>query len=559
MMRNLLFVLLLCFTSQVVAIVDMKNANYSDYWVDLMVPGNNFFLRVSRTYSSRSLFSGIFGFGWCSNLETQIEITLEGNLLLSECGTSPVAFYPAKYNTKLINDSVDKIITLMKKKYPEKDKKHYDNLRDQLRSDHMLRTQVAGEVGFKITPVKNTVYLANGKEIDRITFDGVNYVHVLADGTAQSFDAQGQMVQLTDKNKNYIKATYANGLPLQMIDNNGHKLSFQYYPDKKIKKIVGVNGMNATYKFRGENLISVTNAWKNTYVYAYDNNHNVTRINYPDGSYKSIAYIEMKDWVKSFRDRDGCTENYDFVLSADNPKDHYTSTSLKKCGAKTIHKSRYEFWYQMRPDQEKYLSRVLTEKNSQIVDISYHQDFGKPISVRRNADLTTLMYLDNGLVKQKTVSFFTPIDEKSQKYSIGFSYNNDHLIEETLSDYFAKDGKLTRRKKTQFKYDTAGRLVSAKCSDGQFVDIRYNANGLIAGINDQAKKEVLIEYDEKTLKPISLTRPQVGTIKLLYTQTGTIKKVQNKGGSSVNTQIYAAFNNFIDIVGPISTELSLNL
>lgn len=558
-MKKWILALLLCFSSTSFAIVDMKNANFSDYWVDLMVPGNNFFLRVSRTYSSRSLFSGIFGFGWCSNLETQIEITLEGNLMLSDCGSSPVAYYPAKYNTQLINDSVEKILGLVKKKYSDKDKKYFDTLREQLRSDHLLRTQVAGEVGYKIAPVKNTVYLANGKEIDRITYDGTHYVHTLPDGTSQHFDASGKLYQLSDKNKNFIRATYAGGLPSQIVDNNGNKLTFQYTPEKKIKKIIGVNGLAATYKFRGENLVGVTNAWKNSYTYSYDNNHNLTKIAFPDGSYKTISYIEMKDWVREFRDRDGCVETYDFVLSTDSPRDHYSSNAVKKCAGKVQYKSRYEFWYQARPDQEKYLSRVLSEKNSQILDISYHQDFGKPISVRNNADITTLQYLDNGLVKQKTVSAFNPVDENNQRYSIDFDYNSEHLIDLTDTGYFAKAGKLTKRKKTSYKYDSMGRLISAKCTDGQFVEIRYNANGLIAGLNDHQKKEVLIEYDEKTQKPVSLTRPSVGTIKLLYANNGTIKKVQNKGGSTVNTQIYSAFNNFVDIVGPISTELSLNL
>lgn len=558
-MKKWILALILSYSSSSLAVVDMKNANYSDYWVDLMVPGNNLFLRISRTYSSRSLFSGMFGFGWCSNLETQIEITLEGNLLLSDCGSSPIAYYPAKYNTQLINDSVDKIISLITKKYPDKGKKYFDTLRDQLRSDHMLRTQIAGEVGYKISPTKNTVYLANGKEIDRITFDGTNYVHALPDGTFQHFDNQGKLFQLSDKNKNFVRATYINGVPSQITDNNGNKLTFQYTPEKKIKKIIGMNGLLATYKFRGENLIGVTNAWKNTYAYSYDNSHNLTKIVFPDGTYKAISYVEMKDWVREFRDRDGCIETYDFVLSSDNPRDHYSSNAVKKCGAKVQFKSHYEFWYQARTDQEKYLSRVLSEKNSQILDISYHQDFGKPISVRNNADITTLQYLETGLVKQKTVSAFNPVDERSQRYSIDFDYNNDHLIDATDTGFFAKNGSLTKRKKTQYKYDSAGRLVSAKCTDGQFVEIRYNTNGLIAGINDHAKKEVLIEYDEKTLKPVSLTRPSIGTIKLSYSPTGVIKKVQNKGGSTVNSQIYAAFNNFVDIVGPISTELSLSL
>lgn len=557
-MKKWFIALLLCYSSTSFALVDMKNANFSDYWVDMMAPGNNAFMRVSRTYSSRSLFSGIFGFGWCSNLETQVEITLEGNLILTDCGSSPVAYYPAKYNTQLINESVEKIVGLVSKKYPEKGKKALDTLREQLRSDHLLRTQVAGEVGYKITPVKNTTYLANGKEIDKIFFDGTHFIHSLPEGATQHFDDQGRLFQLSDKSKNFVRIIYQGSLPSQITDSTGSKFTFQYTPEKKIKKILGMNGSVATYKFRGEDLVGVTNAWKNSYTYGYDNNHNITRITFPDGTFKSVAYVEVKDWVREFRDRDGCTETYDFVLSSDNPRDHYSSNSVKKCGQKVQYKSRYEFWYQARPDREKYLSRVLSERNNEVLDISYHMDFGKPISVRNNADLTTLQYLDNGLVKQKAVQAFNPVDDKNQKYSIDFAYNNDNYIDVTNTAYF-KGVQVTKRKKTSYKYDGSGRLISARCDDGQFVEIRYNALGMIAGLNDHQKKEVLIEYDEKTLKPVSLSRPSVGSIKLMYSNTGTIKKVQNKGGSTVNSQIYAAFNNFVDIVGPISTELRLSL
>lgn len=558
-MRLFLFTFLLCFSLLSPASVDMKNASFSDYWVDLMVPGNNFFLRIARTYNSRSLFSGIFGFGWCSNLETQIEITLEGNLLLSDCGSSPLAYYPASYNTKLINESVHKIIELVAKKQPAKGKKYLDNLREQLRSNHLLRTQLAGEVGYKIPATKSSIYLANGKEIDRITFDGTHYIHAFPDGTLQHFDSRGKLVQLSDKNKGFIKIAYANNLPHQMSDNAGNKLTFQYTPEKKIKKILGVNGLVAAYKFSGENLVGVTNAWKNSYTYAYDNSHNLTKITFPDGTFKSISYIEMKDWVKDFKDRDGCVEAYDFVLSTDNPRNHYSSTAEKKCNGKLQFKSRYEFWYQLRPDKEKYLSRVLSDKNSQLLDVSYHQDFGKPISIRNNSDITTLQYLENGLIKQKTLSLFNALDDKDQRHNIGFQYSPDHYIDETLSEHFTKSGILTRKRKTLYKYDLTGRLVSARASDGQYVEIRYNTNGLIVGINDHAKKEILIDYDEKTQKPVSITRPSVGSIKLSYSPTGAIKKVSNKGGSTVNTQIYAAFNNFIDLLGPVSSELRLNL
>jgi YD repeat-containing protein len=559
-LRPIFAAIILFTTVQATALVDMKNANFSDYWVDLVIPGNGFDLKITRNYSSRSLFSGIFGFGWCSNLETSLTITMEGNLVMNECaGGLSVSFYPANYNTKIINDSVNRVIALLKKKQPDKTKKFFLDLADQLRSDHKLRTELAGEVGVKIIGVKDTVYLANGKEIDRITFDGTYYVRNLPDGTAQKFDSKGHLVFIYDRAKNYMKIHYTNDIPAQVIDNAGRKLSFIYGPEKKIKQIVGSNGLMVNYKFSGENLTNVTNAWKNSYIYNYDSNHNLTRIQFPDGTAKKISYVESKDWVKEFVDRDGCVESFDFILSADNPKDHYSSTSAKVCKGKTVSKSRFEFWYQMRPDREKYLNRVYTERNNDLLDIFYHQDFGKPISVRRNGDVTTLQYTPTGLVKTKTVAWNTPQPDDNQRYTLAFTYDTNNHIVETNADYFNKAGKLIKKRKTNFQYDSQGRLASARSSEGQFVKITYNLLGLIAGITDQAKKDILIEYDKVTQKPSTITRPSVGSIQLSYGAAGEIKKVRNKGGPSVNTQVYATFNNFLDMVGPASSELNLNL
>lgn len=557
-MREIYFLLFFVFSSSSLAVVDMKNANFSDYWVDLMLPENNYLLRISRTYSSRSLFSGIFGFGWCSPIETKIELSLEGNLTLSECGTGASLFYPANSNTAAINAAVEKIISELKKNEPNKEKTFFDSLRAQLRTDHKLRTRYAGEVGYKFVPQKNLVYLLNGKEQDKIIYDGTSFVRQTTEGFIQKFDGAGKLAFLYDKQKSFLKFSYTLGLLTLITDNLGHKFSLSYTPERKVKQIT-TNGMIVSYKFSGENLVQVTNAWQNTYNYAYDSNHNITKIDYPDGTFRTLSYVESKDWVRDFKDRDGCLETYEFTMSQENPKDHYWSTAVKSCKGKTLYKHRYEFWYQARADKEKYLSRVVSEKNNQVLDISYHQDFGKPISVRKNADVTAYQYLPNGYLKQKTVSLFIPQTDETNKYSLLFDYDKDWRIEATTTEYFNKSGKSLKKKKTFFKYDTENRLTLAKSSDGQFVELKYNSFGLISAISDQTKKEVLIEYDSKTQKPLSISRPDVGSLQLTYATTGELKKINNKGGSSTTTQIYSAFNNFIDMVGPVSTELSLNL
>ena len=90
MMRSLSAVMIaatLLSSSISFAVVDMKNANYSESWIDVTVPGSGMDFKIQRHYNSRSIFSGMFGYGWCSDYETTLERTPEGGLKLQECGS----------------------------------------------------------------------------------------------------------------------------------------------------------------------------------------------------------------------------------------------------------------------------------------------------------------------------------------------------------------------------------------------------------------------------------------------------------------------------------------
>ena len=76
----------LVFSSLSYALVDMNNAGYSNTFLDLDVPGTGYQLRVMRAYKSRTIFNGMFGFGWCSEFETRLSITGLGLPKINECG-----------------------------------------------------------------------------------------------------------------------------------------------------------------------------------------------------------------------------------------------------------------------------------------------------------------------------------------------------------------------------------------------------------------------------------------------------------------------------------------
>ncbi|MEQ1663892.1 MAG: DUF6531 domain-containing protein, partial [Bdellovibrionales bacterium] len=82
----ILFALVCTIPQLALALVDMRNANYSDTWTDLQVRGPGYNLALKRSYNSRTLYNGMFGFGWCTDFETKLEVTPENNLRITQCG-----------------------------------------------------------------------------------------------------------------------------------------------------------------------------------------------------------------------------------------------------------------------------------------------------------------------------------------------------------------------------------------------------------------------------------------------------------------------------------------
>ena len=536
------------------AIVDMKNANYTDTWVDITLSGTGYALRVTRTYNSRSVFNGMFGFGWCSDFETVIEKLPEGRLKLTECGAGQEVIYsPGKFDQASLQTTTDAIIAHYKKKNPQATAGTIDTLRRQLLTSDSLRAEWAKDANLTVPEAqKGTVYTADNLGVEQITFDGAAYTRLLSDGTSQKFDGTGHLTAFYDKNGNYLKLSYNGSMLKDIIDNTGKKLAFSFYPNRRVKEIVAPGNIRSEYKYKGEDLIEVKNMWKNLYTYQYSDTHNLTRINFPDKTFKALTYNEKKDWVTSFTDRanngTACNESYQYEVDKETPRDHFWSIATKKCGTEIVNESRFEFWHKTHANGKKYLARALTKSLSDSLDVTYHPDFGRPLSIKRNGVTTTFEYYQSGLIKEKTTATARMI----------FEYKNQfNKVSKVKTDFFDDKAKVVKVRETVFNYDGKSNLVTAQNTDGQSVRLTYDDRGRIASIADQAKKEVMIKYDEKTGKPAQITRPKVGTINVSYKANGEINKVESTDGPTVAVQIASTFNNLLDIIAPATSELNL--
>lgn len=499
--RLLLVLFVLVFSQLGSAIVDMKNANFSNSWVDLELPGTGFDLKVSRTYNSRSLFSGMFGFGWCSEFETNLEIKNEGYITLTECGAGQELNFLPQVPVKNISQIKE-----------------------------------------------NTKFFINGKEAENIVFSKGAYVRNFTDGSSQRFNLKGKLTHLYDKNGNFLKFEQGNdGTIKEIEDNNGRKLSFKYYPNKKVKQIIGPSGTSVEYKFSNQDDLSwVKNAWTNIYLYEYDELHNLTKVIWPDKTFIAIKYDTKKDWVIGFEDRDKCSEVYKYEFSDKDPQNHYWATVKKTCGKEVVNESRHEFWYKSKAGGDSFLQRVASNVNGSVTDITYHETFGKPILLIRNSEKSTFEYYPNGLVKSKT----------APNVKLLYAYNpQNNKVSSVITQFLNEKGKVTSTKKAEFKYDNKANLIYAENSDGQKITMSYDMKGRIATITDQAKKVVKIDYEDRFGKPHIVTRQGLGTIKVTYKKNGDIDKVDSKEGPTVAMQVASAFNNLLDVISPATAEI----
>ncbi len=572
------------FVSQAaLGLVDMKNANFSTTFTDIQVPGSGYDLRIQRTYNSRTIFSGIFGYGWCSDFETKLQVTAEGNLMVTECGGGLEINYTAQdFDPKAVGNTINTILAEVKKRNPSMSEQALNKLREEMQTNQFLREEFARQLNLTGQASPGTRYSASGRESENIVLREGVYVRTLDDGSFERFNQNGQLIQLNDRAGNYLKVDWNNNQITRITDNNGRQLVFHYDPKtRRVARITGPGELRATYKFDSENLTEVTNAWNETFKYRYDDLHNIVRIDYPDKTYQELRYNRDRDWVVGFRDRRGCVETYNYESNPRDPNNHFWSTVQKKCGDEVVNNSRYEFWHRPRTDGPgQYLHRVRSDNNGVITDIVYHPVFGLPLSIVRNSERTTYTYRNNGQVATKEEPF----------RHTTFAYKNRcNKVSDVLVRYLgpAEDqltpaqraqlqqqreaasvegkGKATAKARaetfqgrevlktirTQYEYNHPRCfLVRARNSEGQNITLAYDGRGRINRIRDQARREIRIDYEERFGKPSRVHRPGMGTMVVTYGPDGEITNVDSKEGPTVALQVATVFNGLLEMIAP---------
>ena len=534
--------------------VDMNNACYSNTWTDLEVPGSGYNLRVLRAYKSRSLYNGMYGFGWCSEFETRLSVTPEGGVKISECGDGQEIFFSAKELSRSeVDDSINRIVAKMKtaKASSGFSGDYWAQLKSKLLKEPGVRADYATQYGV-VLPVKDGVkMLANGRESESVTLQNKVYTRILPDGSSQRFDLNGHLNSMYNQNGNFLKLNYAKDQLIEVEDNNFNKLTFKYYSNGKVQKVTGPNSKFTEYRYsESEDLIWNKNALSKSdtevYTYEYNEYHNLTKATWPDKSFITLKYDNLKDWVIAFAGRDRCTENYKYESSAASPALNYWATTTKICDKEVVATNRYEFWHKQLPTGQTILSRIQTNLSGNIRDVVYDDMTGKPLSIKNNADLSEYAYFPNGLLKTK----------RNSESILEFDYDNEiKKVSKVTVTHLHEKKQSGATEFSSFKYDSKGNLIFAENSEGKKIKMVYDFLGHIISIVDGQKTAINLKYEDQFGKPSEVQRADLGSVKISYDSNGEIASVESKQGPEVAAKIASSYNNLMRIIAPATQNI----
>lgn len=318
------------------ALVDMKNANYSDTWTDV---SEKLGVTILRTYNSRSLFDGMFGFGWCSDFETSVSLNDRGAYELSFCG-------------------------------------------DGLRLEFAPQQLGEGPGRVQATKDGDTLEISDQSFLYRRN-DGKETLH---------FDRMGKLSAIETSGFGTVRIMRQYGRITAIADWEGRLYRFSTSSTGKVFHILTPDDLLIEYQYnQNGDLVAVKNAWKNVYTFSYDDLHNLVRATWPDRTFIEIEYNRENDWVASFVDRDRCKEAYKYDLS--KRKDEvYWASMTKRCNEKLITEGLYEFVYTedspLKPGRlwKTRISIGLPEPGGVKFTETVYPEFGEPIVTNETRD-----------------------------------------------------------------------------------------------------------------------------------------------------------------------------
>lgn len=528
--------------------VNLKNGNFYISYTDIVVPGGGKKLEITRTYNSKSTNVGWFGFGWGNLYETKLTPSPDGCVVVREHGSGGKTRFCPKNAVDPVAAS-NKIIEAMRKKSPLTGSAA-KSLLERLKNNADLRHAYAKNFGIKSDIAAGTQLFSNQRGIQSIKVTKEGYQRKSNDGKVEYFDKVGNLTKIKDKNGYYVEFVYKKKQLYSIKDSQAKQIFLSWNSSGFISSLWSSGEKKAVFKYDGQNLVYSKDVAGNHYQFAYDKNHNLTKVVYNPIRVKGskedamvMTYEPKTFFISEIKDRNGESVKYKYDSNKKNPDDHYWTLVTKKGFDGKPVTNRYEYEIKTKPDGQRYTYRILTKINGIKTETIYSECCGLPLKIARGKHVTNFEYNDKGLLTKKnsTKGDFVNIEYDKKLNKISKVTNNKGW--------------------TQFSYDKKGNLKKATNSKKKAVLLIYDRKGKITKMVDKdgkSKKSRTLKFKYNALgKPVEILLEKVGKINVAYDNYGEIKRVESKSGHKMALQVTQAFQNLLSIVKPAGVNLNM--
>jgi|GEM_PF-6371578 len=293
--------------------VDTNNMNLAVSWVDIESDQ----VVLKRTYNSRSLYQGLFGFGWCSTLETILQIDR------AEDVDVPIRMIICGAGTEIEFDSRGNGFSASCAHCPD--------------------------ITYEVSKVQDGWRVsANDGEVYDFSEDGY-----LVGGVAKN-DQEGGLLEFS--------IDYQFGKPNRVSYSSGADIFFRFNYGGFVSEVES-DDVLLQYEYRNGDLVSVTEKTGRAHHYAYDDLHNLVSITFPDETQISFTYNVWKDWIATATNRNGCVETYSAQAFS---RIRYTTSLRGLCDGRIVSSRQYFTGFSSASAGNQNISVVARQDNVEV-------------------------------------------------------------------------------------------------------------------------------------------------------------------------------------------------
>ena len=543
--QHLILVVLSFFVLSVSAGVNIKNGNFYISYSDHDLTQFNGF-EMMRTYNSKSVEKGLFGFGWGSEIETKLCIMGDGHIIIKEHGSgTPNQFSPVEEDEARITECINQLVkAALIYEDIENNPVSINAFRRKMRTsleDRFKKWMLYTEEGLLKEPTLslNEKWISYDLGYQQLLKTKTGFQRTNDDGSYDLFNNKGLFTGRYAANGRVVYTiTYnANNTIASLKDKGGN--IFQFTTDEQGRAVTIKSRQGTSYYwYDGLVLVKTKDIANNSYGHSYDSSYNMIAIHYTDGTSMRMEYETTTLFCKKVTQPNGDVTEYEyktFYDAAGNVNDnHYATLVLSKPkGSTKTDSTYYEYEIKDKPDGSSYIYRFYYNKNGEEFEELNNEECELPIFVRKGTFIDSFTYNNNCITISKvndTMHIRADIDTAWNKASRITVFN-----------------KKTNRVHTKtISYNNSGNpVLMVEGKDSTFIS--YSAAQKLTSVKSE-HGELLYKYDNFE-QLIAVTLTGTGVLQFVYDKEGTLLKKESKQGAEVAAKIEAVYNELKKRIG----------